>query len=198
MAMKEVEDNPKAKEYLEFVVTGGKQLGQLISDVNNFQRQSNIVTKENIPIDFKSFIEKVSYVIKEKYPDKDIQLESTNLNSIPKIISDPQILTPVFQNIIDNAVKFNAHKNVSIKINYYLKDEAHCFEVEDNGIGIHPEYHNRIFNMFARLNNKLNYSGSGLGLSLAKKMIAKINGSISVIRSQINQGTTFMIQFEKV
>lgn len=197
MGMKEVGDKPRAKEYLEFVVRGGKQLGQLINDVNNFQRQSKIVVEENIPIDFEAFIEKITYVIKQKYPDKDIQLVDSNLNEIAKIVTDPQIITPVFQNIIDNAVKFNAHETVHIKINYYPKDEVHCFEIEDNGIGIKPEYYGKVFNMFARLNNKLNYSGSGLGLSLAKKLIEKVGGSISVLRSQVNQGSTFVVQFAK-
>jgi len=71
----------------------------------------------------------------------------------------------------------------------------HFFEIKDNGIGMSPEYHSKVFNMFKRLNHRGVYGGSGLGLSITQKLVKKLNGEISILHSQENQGSTFQISF---
>ncbi len=192
LASRNISSTEKAKEYLDIVTESGEQLHRLINDVNLFQNTNSISLEENSSIDIQTLLDGVVNQIQLEYPDKEINLVSA-VN--PVILGAPEILKSVFWNLIDNAVKYNEQENVSINVNYELRGNRHYFELEDNGIGIAPEYHNRIFEMFKRLNVRNVYTGSGLGLSIVKKMVERLGGEISLLRSQENVGSTFMFNF---
>ena len=192
LASRDVTDVQKVKEYLNIVTDSGTQLHQLVEDVNIFQNTNTIDITENTMIDIPEILNDIVQRVQQKYPKKVIKL---NLGIIPNIIGTADILNPVFLNLIDNAVKYNKERLVLIDISYELKNKMHQFKVEDNGIGVAPDYRDRIFEMFKRLNVRDSYTGSGLGLSIVRKLIEKAGGEISLVQSQEKKGSTFLFSY---
>ena len=101
----------------------------------------------------------------------------------------PQILQ-LFQNLIGNALKYHNSKSPEIEVGFEEEPHFYRFYVKDNGIGIDPKYFNKIFIVFQRLHNKSEYSGTGIGLSICKKIVNHHGGRIWV-ESQPGEGATF-------
>ncbi|MDD1677351.1 MAG: ATP-binding protein, partial [Methanomicrobiales archaeon] len=96
----------------------------------------------------------------------------------------------VFQNLIDNALKYRSMEPPKVHISAVRRENEWIFSVQDNGIGIAPEYHEKIFLLFKRLHTRKKYSGTGIGLSLVKKIIERHCGRIWV-HSEEGKGATF-------
>jgi signal transduction histidine kinase len=110
---------------------------------------------------------------------------------LPAVWADPVLLGIVFQNLIDNGIKFHRYRNPPrIRIRANCGNKEWQFSVEDNGIGISPKYTDKIFKMFERLNPHDNYAGTGMGLSIAKRIIERHGGKIWV-ESEEGKGSTF-------
>ena len=125
-------------------------------------------------------------------PDWDKVNFQLNLPEGLIIRADETRLKMVFSNIISNSIKYR-NKNIKkswIKIQANVVSEQVEIEIEDNGIGIDKELHSRIFEMFFRANNQ--FSGSGLGLYIARETLTKLSGTIT-LNSIIGKGTTFTI-----
>jgi signal transduction histidine kinase len=119
------------------------------------------------------------------------------LSNLPTIHFSKLALGVVFNNLIENALKYKSpDQNVSIEVVYEANEFQHEFQITDNGIGITEEYFELIFKPFKRLHTKSEYPGSGLGLATVKKIVEKMNGTISV-RSVLGEGTTFLIVIPK-
>jgi light-regulated signal transduction histidine kinase (bacteriophytochrome) len=104
--------------------------------------------------------------------------------------ADPTQLTQLFQNLLSNAIKFRSEAPCRISIEASQKADAWLFTVQDNGIGLDPQYAERIFVIFQRLNNRVDYPGTGIGLAVCKKIVERHGGSIWV-QSEPGQGATF-------
>jgi PAS domain S-box-containing protein len=118
-------------------------------------------------------------------------------NDWPTIDTDPTLLRQILQNLISNAIKFNdsAHRRVEIGWLPVVKDRYELF-VRDNGIGIDPRYHEKIFGLFQRLHTREEYAGTGLGLAIVKKATSKLHGSVRV-ESKRGEGSTFFVVLPK-
>lgn len=99
-------------------------------------------------------------------------------------------ITQVFQNLISNALKYRKEESPIVTIKSQQKQELWEFSVADNGIGISPEFHHKIFGIFQRLHTRVEYPGSGIGLALCKKIIERHRGSIW-LKSALGTGSTF-------
>lgn len=192
LANRDISNTEKVKEYLNIVATSGDQLHQLIEDVNIFQTTNTIDANKNASIDIQKMLNNIAQQVQKNYPNKELRLNTDNISDIFGVAD---ILKPIFRNLIDNAVKYNEQGVTVINIRYALKNQKHQFEIEDNGIGIAPEYHSRIFEMFKRLNVRETYIGSGLGLSIVRKLIEKAGGEISLVQSQEQKGSTFLFSY---
>jgi light-regulated signal transduction histidine kinase (bacteriophytochrome) len=112
-------------------------------------------------------------------------------DAMPEVMGDDTQLIQLFQNLIGNALKFRVpHEPPQIHVGARHTDGAWEFSVRDNGIGIAPEYFERIFVIFQRLHSKAEYPGTGIGLALCKKIVERHGGNIWV-ESRSNEGTTF-------
>ena len=109
---------------------------------------------------------------------------------LPVVRADAIQLTQVFQNLIGNAIKFRSERRPEVHIGARREQEAWLFWVRDNGIGIAPEYTERIFLIFQRLHTRNKYPGTGIGLAICKKIVERHGGKIW-IESQPDQGATF-------
>jgi light-regulated signal transduction histidine kinase (bacteriophytochrome) len=115
-----------------------------------------------------------------------------------RIVADRSRIIQLFQNLIGNAIKFRSvGEPCQVDILYRKLDNgAHEFEVRDNGIGIEPQYQERIFQIFHRLHNRAQYEGSGIGLATCKKIVEQHNGSIRV-ESAPGLGSAFIFTIAK-
>ena len=110
---------------------------------------------------------------------------------LPTVLADEMQLTQLFQNLVGNAIKYQKsgipHVHIAAAKN---GDKKWTFAVKDDGIGIDPQYFERIFGMFQRLHKREEFSGTGIGLAICKKIVERHGGNISV-ESAAGQGTTF-------
>ena len=111
-------------------------------------------------------------------------------DALPTLCADGGQLTQLFQNLVANAAKFRGERRPEIHVGARRADGGWVFSVRDNGIGIEPQYRDRIFLIFQRLHNRREYPGTGIGLAICKKIIERHGGRIWV-ESEAGQGSTF-------
>jgi chemotaxis family two-component system sensor kinase Cph1 len=112
-------------------------------------------------------------------------------DDLPTVLAEPTQLTQLFQNLIGNAVKFRREgEDPRIHVGC-RRDNGHwLFRVQDNGIGIDPEFHEKVFLIFQRLHGREKYPGTGIGLAICKKIVEQHGGRIW-IDSKVGEGSTF-------
>ena len=110
---------------------------------------------------------------------------------LPTILADQEQLTQLFGNLISNGIKFqNGQSSPRVHAEATHQPSAWHFTVRDNGIGIDPQYNDRIFVLFQRLHSQNEYPGTGIGLAICKKIVERFGGSIGV-DSKPGEGATF-------
>ena len=105
-------------------------------------------------------------------------------------MADSTQLIQVFQNLIFNGIKFHSDEAPKIHISSEKKESEWVFSVQDNGIGIDPQYSEKIFEIFKRLHTREKYSGTGIGLAICKRIVERHGGCIWV-ESELGKGSTF-------
>jgi signal transduction histidine kinase len=109
---------------------------------------------------------------------------------LPRLMANREHMIQLFQNLVNNALKFNDKPYPEVLISYAVKGSSYCFSIRDNGIGIEPAYQERIFGLFQRVGDKEEYEGSGMGLAIAKRIVRQYQGDIWV-ESKPQCGSTF-------
>ena len=113
-----------------------------------------------------------------------IMIESNSaqilVGPLPEIEADPSLLSQLFQNLIENAIKFRGTASPRIRISVVPEDDYWQFRIQDNGIGIDAHHREKIFAPFARLHSDQEYPGTGIGLTLCRDLLDKSGGSIWV------------------
>jgi light-regulated signal transduction histidine kinase (bacteriophytochrome) len=127
----------------------------------------------------------LSYAIQEKQVD--LRIDAT----LPVVSCDKVRMREVFKNLISNAIKYNDKPSPQIEIGCRSENGIFTFAVSDDGIGIAPEFHDKIFKIFQRLHHREEYEGTGVGLAICKKVVEGHGGRIWV-ESAPAQGTTFL------
>jgi light-regulated signal transduction histidine kinase (bacteriophytochrome) len=118
------------------------------------------------------------------------------VDRLPMIFGDATQLGQVFQNLIENAIKFHGASKPDVRVSAAENDHEVIFSVADNGIGIAPQYFERIFIIFQRLHTPEEYGGTGIGLAICKKIVERHGGRIWV-DSIVGKGSTFHFSIRK-
>ncbi len=181
-----------ALEYIEFAVKGVKRMQVLIDDLLRF---SVIDRGAHNPhtIDLN---ETLNSVLDELSDFTDIHNAEVRHAYLPKIVADPQYIRQLFQNLINNAIKFNKSVVPIVEVNYQERNEDWLFMVKDNGIGIEQDYKDKVFVMFQQLHSIDQFSGTGIGLTICKRIVEKHDGEIW-IESEPDKGTTVFFTIKK-
>ncbi len=198
-AEKLVEINP----YLNKIIDSSKRMSCLIEDLLNFSRTSR-TSDEFVMVD-------LNIILKDVMKDFDLIIKEKNavidISPLPAIQAIPLQMTQLFNNLVSNALKFSKKDEpakIDIKSNGFSVEEKEKsglgmriinyteILISDNGIGFNPEYAAQIFVIFKRLHDKQSYSGTGIGLSLCKKIVNNHGGTLSAT-SQPGEGATFKI-----
>ena len=115
---------------------------------------------------------------------------------LPIVNADATQLTQLFQNLIGNAIKYRDHRRPEIHVGITGNQTDWIFSVRDNGIGIEPQYYERVFKVFQRLHQRREYSGNGIGLAICKKIVERHGGQIWV-ESRVGEGSAFYFRISK-
>ena len=185
MKLEKTLDN-KSTEYITHTVEGVKRMQSLI---NGLLEYSRIGTRgqQPEPADAKTALDRALAHLHMSITESGAKITADDL---PKVNVDALQLAQLFQNLISNAIKFRSEKPPKIRITANHKDGFWQFAVADNGIGIEPQYMDRIFLIFQRLHSRVKYPGTGIGLALCKKIVERHGGKIWV-ESKAGAGSTF-------
>ncbi|MBN2753246.1 MAG: PAS domain S-box protein [Candidatus Goldbacteria bacterium] len=176
-----------ADDYIGYMTSGVQRMKSLINDILVFSRvgygEPQIET-----VDFNELVNQVAETLKDKAASLNADIEIGQLPVLKCIRSE---MFQVFQNLIANSLKFTAAgRKPHIEITAKKNGAEYTFCVSDNGIGIAPQYFNKIFVIFERLHTKDEFEGTGIGLSICKKVIENHGGRIWV-ESEAGQGASF-------
>jgi two-component system, LuxR family, sensor kinase FixL len=180
----------KGKEYAALLLDRVKRMDNLINGVLEYSRIGCVVGKEE-PIDLNALLSEVVDIFAPP-PHIRIALQP----SLPMIVSDKTRITQVFQNLIGNAIKFMDKPQGEIAVSCADDGASWCFSVTDNGPGIDPKYHDKIFQIFQTLHPRDEVESTGIGLTIVKKIVELYGGKIG-IESEIGKGSTFWFTLPK-
>jgi PAS domain S-box-containing protein len=176
----------EADEFIEFMVGGATRMQELINDLLAYSR---VGTQGKI---FKTI--DCNQVLKQVLDSLRATIEATQariiIDPLPVLTADPAQLVQLFQNLLSNALKFHGQAPPDIRISATEEAGKTLFLVADNGIGIDPQYAERIFLLFQRLHTTREYPGTGIGLAICKKIV-ELHGGRIWIESKPGEGTIF-------
>lgn len=176
----------RADKYIDFAVDGAARMQNLINDLLEFSKVTT-QAKEFESVDCELILSQVLSNLEVSIKENGAIISH---DPLPTVMADSTQLAQVFQNLISNAIKFRSDKTPEIHISAEKKHKQWLFSVADNGIGIDPHHCERIFEVFKRLNKRKKYPGTGIGLSICKKIVERHGGHIWV-ESEIGKGSTF-------
>lgn len=176
----------RVNTYIAYVIDGAERMHLLINDLLAYSRvERRELSHEAVDL---------SAIVQQVWDDLELKIRENEAtityDALPTIKGHKPFLQQLFQNLISNAIKFRSEAPPHIHIAAKHQANEWVFSVEDNGIGIEPQFYERIFVIFQRLHLRSEYAGTGIGLAVCKKIVERHGGKIWVT-SEPGQGTTF-------
>jgi len=183
----------KAKKYIFYAVDGAKRMRQIILDLLDFSRVGK-AEERLVLVDLNDLITEITSLYRKMIEEKNAKIQ---FDDLPVLNTFKAPLRQIFQNLISNGLKYQPESQIPKLYISYKETRAHWqFAVRDNGIGIDQQYFDKIFIIFQRLHNKNEYSGTGMGLAITKKIVENLGGNIWV-ESEEGKGSTFYFTISK-
>lgn len=176
----------RADQYIRFAADGARRMQQLINDLLAFSRVGR-TTEQFEPIDLNVKLGRVLGDLQSAIEANDAKI---NAGVLPTVMGDAPLLGTVLRNLVGNAIKFRSDEPPVVDITAEQQDGEWIITVSDNGIGISPEYAEKVFVIFQRLHTREQYEGTGIGLSIAKKIVEFHGGRMWVDTDRPTPGTT--------
>ncbi|MGH8764273.1 MAG: ATP-binding protein, partial [Burkholderiales bacterium] len=185
----------RQRDYVSKIHGAGTSLLGIINDILDFSKvEAGKMELERVPFRLADVLDGVSTLVAQKVADKDLQLGFHVEPGVPEALQgDPLRLGQVLVNLVNNAVKFTERGQISVAVRRLAGEGAHlAFEVRDTGIGMTPEQTARMFQAFSQADGSTTrkYGGTGLGLTICKRLVELMGGSIGV-QSEAGRGSTF-------
>lgn len=183
---------PDADACVNFIVDGVERMSRLIHDLLEYSRSGNAGTVPSEPISAEEVLHEVILSLAASIKDSGASITH---DSLPEVWIENRSLFLLLQNLVGNAIKYRSESPPAIHIWAESSDEDWLFSVKDNGIGIAPQYHDRIFGIFKRLHGK-EIPGTGIGLAICHRIVQGHGGRIWV-ESQPGSGSVFRFTLPK-
>lgn len=176
----------QAEQYLSYIFKSTDRMNALIDDLLAYSRVGKLEqTYQAIALET---------IVRQVIEDFSIEIEEQNATisweNLPTVRVNPSEIRQLFQNLLGNALKFTSDRSPEIKITATQQEQEWVISIQDNGIGIEPQYFQKIFQMFQRLHKISEYQGTGIGLAICQKVIYGHGGRIWV-ESELGKGSTF-------
>ena len=182
------------KEYIKMLKKSTENMQQLIEDLLAYSRVNTEQFNFDI-VNINSLLQTIQFDLRAKIEEHSAQVELRNLPSVIK--ADAVKIRQLFQNLITNGLKFQKEGvQPVVTISCEETEREWIFEVKDNGIGIQPEFHDKIFLLFRRLHSRSEFEGTGIGLAICKKIVEQHRGRIW-LQSTFGEGTSFFFSIKK-
>jgi signal transduction histidine kinase len=182
----------KAREYLTHIVDGVARMQLMIDDLLEFSR---VGARQHAPQ-----VVETGKVLETVLANLSVVIQESGAvvthQGLPQISCDVTQFTQLLQNLVGNAIKFHGESRPEVHVSAEAKDSEWVFSVRDNGIGIDPQYFDRIFTIFQRLHTRRAYPGSGIGLAICKKIVTLHGGKIWV-ESTAGKGSSFHFTYPR-
>jgi light-regulated signal transduction histidine kinase (bacteriophytochrome) len=186
--------NEEGQEYVRFLVDASRRMRSLIHDVLSFSRAGE-VTGELAEIDMNEVLATVRADLSERI--RATGAEVSVEGPLPAVWGDRIRLGQLFTNLLTNGLKYNRSEHPCVVVRARCDDPSWAvFSVADNGIGIAPEFHAKVFQFFRRLHTREEYEGTGAGLAICEKIVRAHGGTIR-LESALGQGSTFLLTLPK-
>jgi PAS domain S-box-containing protein len=180
-----------ANDFINFAVDGANRMQRLINDLLDYSRVTTRGKKFE-SVDINSIIGQVFIYLQHRIEETHAIISQDDL---PIIDADEIQIQRLFQNLIDNAIKFRGKEIPIVNISAYRESNFYVFTVSDNGLGIDQQYSDKIFQIFQRLNTSREYPGTGIGLAICKRIVERHGGKIW-FESEMGKGTTFFFTIQ--
>ena len=187
--------------YVNILTRNGAQLSVLIDDILDLSKvEAGALNLEYVDAHHRKIGSDIVSLLNVKAKDKDLALEySAEINTPETITSDPTRIRQILLNLVGNAIKFTQFGSVKIHTYGCHSDgglPALCFEVSDTGIGMTVQQQERLFHSFSQADETTTrrFGGTGLGLALSRRLARALGGDVTLVRSEPNVGTTFLVK----
>jgi len=175
-----------ADKFIAYAVDGANRMQRLIQDLLAYSRVGK-VQKELVEVSTEAALQNALRNLSQVIAESNAVITH---DPLPPLVIDEMPLTQLFQNLVGNAIKYHGAEIPCIHISSSKKEKDLTFSVRDNGIGIAAQYFERIFVMFQRLHARDEFSGTGIGLAISKKIVERHGGRLWV-QSEPGKGSTF-------
>jgi PAS domain S-box-containing protein len=176
-----------AQQYLSLCETGARRMRTLIEDLLTYSRSTRATEPSPESVDLNQVLASINETLAPRIHETSAEIV---VPALPCVVGHSSLLTQLWQNLLVNALTYRSEEPPYIQIRVSREPGEWAFAVSDNGIGIPPEYHEKIFHIFHRLHTREKYSGTGLGLAICKKIVERNGGRIWV-ESASGKGATF-------
>lgn len=179
--------------YFSIIKKGTNNLYDLIEDILNVSKLNAVKEIDLEPIDLNEIVNEALKNLNAFILEKNASVE---VSPLPYVMGSKNELLITFQNLIENGVKYNLSNAPIVKIFAQQIDREVQVFIKDNGIGIDPKYHSKVFEMFKRLHSDTEFEGTGMGLAICRKIINRLNGEI-LLDSEVEKGSTFTLVLKR-
>jgi len=182
----------QAKKMLGRIIKGTDKMHMLIKEILHYSRVGRTEI-EAAPIDMGLLLNEIKREVLSALNPENIEF---TIGDTPGIDGDSVMISQVFTNLINNAVKYSSKSTPSkVKVEGVIRNNEIVYSVSDNGVGIDVNYYNRVFELFKRMDNALEFEGTGVGLAIVKRIVEKHKARIW-FESKLGFGTVFYISFK--
>lgn len=177
----------EGRRVLNVVTNNAKRMGKLIDDLLDFGRLGR-KSIQHTHVNMTGIVNNIAQELKAHEPARNLDFHIEELLSAS---ADSDMMRQVWFNLLENAVKYTGKKDMSsIHIRSYRMGDEICYEIKDNGVGFDMQYAVKLFGMFQRLHKMQDFSGTGVGLAIVKRIISRHGGRVWA-DAMLNAGATF-------
>ncbi|QDS92164.1 Phytochrome-like protein cph1 [Roseimaritima multifibrata] len=182
--------NEDGLTYMSYIIDGAGRMRALIQDLLDYSRVDNDLRRTS-EVDVQKTVSFAIDNLSEAITETEAEI---TFDHLPVIQAHPRQMAQLFENLIGNAIKYHGNEKPRVRIGGEVIDHRCRFWVEDNGIGIAPQYRDQIFGIFKRLHGQSEYKGTGIGLAVCKRIVDHLDGKIWVEESAMG-GCRFQFEF---